>query len=318
MFIIDGHEDIATTLFETGRDFALQDHHHSLSLPGLKEGGVGLVLATLFAPDIEGHGGPSADEQFRLYDGLFHSFPDDLRRIGTAGQLEGLRSSGKLGLIFLLEGADPLRDVADLDAFHARGVRVVGLTWNNDNVYAGGVSSGTGLSRKGRELLSAMAQKSMVLDLSHLNDRSFEEVLDSWAGPVVASHSNARAVADHRRNLTDAQIRRIAERDGVIGLNFYRGFLVPPGDGDRRARVEDLLRHATHITGLGGPGCLAIGTDFDGGFGPAGAVEGCERAEELPVLAEALSGAGFSEEEVEGVCWGNWYRVLKRAFPRER
>ncbi|MHC4598916.1 MAG: dipeptidase [Planctomycetota bacterium] len=314
MWIVDGHEDIAASLAKTGRDFAHSDPAFSLTLPGLKQGGVGLVLATVFAPVRGGLPKAPAEVQFQIYKELTERFPEDLGAVRNLEDLEEARGSGRIGLVLLLEGADPVKRVDELGGFHREGVRVVGLTWNHPNRYAGGVASKRGLTPEGRHLLEAMGDLSMVLDVSHLNRSSFWDCLERWEGPIAASHSNARAVVDHARNLDDEQIGAIAERGGVIGLNFYRGFLVPPEEKNRAATTEDLLRHAGHIAERGGEACLGLGTDFDGGFGPDHAVEGCARAGELKGLPDLLTKAGFSEEGVEGVLSGNWSRVLRAAL----
>ncbi|MHC5082154.1 MAG: membrane dipeptidase, partial [Planctomycetota bacterium] len=170
MWFIDGHEDIATTLAETRRDFGKTDPRHSLSLPGLREAGAGLVLATLFSSGTSEKDPASIERQFILYRELLDRFPGDLLRIEKRADLPGAEPPDRLGLIHLLEGAHALHAPSDLPDFHGKGVRVVGLTWNHANAYAGGVAGTGGLTRNGHALLARMADLSMVLDLSHLNE----------------------------------------------------------------------------------------------------------------------------------------------------
>lgn len=314
MLIVDAHQDLACTLARTGRDFASRDPRFSLSLEGLREGGVGLILATIFAPDLPDKETVAAERQVEIYRELASEHPGELQRILQAQELDALAPGGPTGMILLLEGADPVETPSALGRFHDWGVRVVGPTWNNANAYAGGVGSDQGLTAAGRDLLRAMADLRMILDVSHLNDLSFREVLDVWDGPVVATHSNARAIAAHRRNLADWQIDALAERRCVIGLNFFRGFLVDAAAGGRPATVRDLLRHADHILGRAGLASLGIGTDYDGGFGPEECPLDLPRVEDLARLPGVFRDEGWPEETIRAILGGNWLRVLRQAF----
>jgi len=316
MLIIDGHEDIASAIEGARRDFSAADPKYSLSLPGLRAGGVGIVLATTFSA---GEGkktfkGVTGRRQLEIYEDLFRRFPGELALVRRKSDLRKIPASGRTGVVILMEGADPLPEPSALEEYHRRGARVLALAWNNRNAYACGLSGRGGLTPKGRELLRAMKDLRMVLDVSHLNARSFREALDAWDGPVVASHSNAKAVAAVKRNLDDGQLRAIAERGGVIGLVFYSGFLVVHGETKRMANPEDLLRHADHIAATAGPECVALGTDFDGGFGPEDTVKGFCRAEDLPLLPALFREAGWKARAVEGLMGRNWLRVLERAY----
>ncbi len=318
MFVIDGHEDIATTLGRTGRDFGRSETRFSLSLPGLEAGGVRLVLATIFAPAGAGKKVPPAPEQLSLYRELASRFPDRVVLVGPDEAIRAPAESDPVRLVLLIEGADHLAGPEDLDAWIEAGVRAIGLTWNNDNHFAGGVSGEGRLTARGRDLLEAMEERGLLLDLSHLNDASMDDCLEAYGGRVVASHSNARAVAPHPRNLEDRWIEEIGRRNGVIGLNFYRRFLVPESQGDRHAVFEDLLRHAERMLEKAGPGVLALGTDFDGGFGPDDAVEGFGRAEDLANLGDAFAKRGFAGEAVRGLTGENWLRVLGGEKPKPK
>jgi membrane dipeptidase len=316
MLIIDGHEDIASALAGQKRDFAAADPKYSLSLPGLRAGGVGIVLATTFCAGEakKSYRGVTGRRQMEIYEDLYRRFPDELAPVRRKADLRRIPASGRTGFVILMEGADPLPEPRALEGFHARGARVLALAWNNRNPYACGLSGRSGLTAKGRELLGVMKELRMILDFSHLNERGWRDALDAWDGPIVASHSNAKAVADVKRNLEDWQIRAIAERGGVIGLVFYCGFLVQHGETKCIARPEDIVRHADHIASVAGPGTVALGTDFDGGFGPEDTVQGFCRAEELPGLPAVFRKAGWKAKDVEGLMGRNWLRVLETAF----
>ena len=162
-----------------------------------------------------------------------------------------------------------------------------------------------GLKPFGFEVVEQMNSLGMLIDVSHLSDGGFWDVLSTSSKPIVASHSNARALCEHPRNLTDDMIRALAEKGGVIGLNFYPYFVNPAG----HASVSALAEHALHLFYIGGEDSVAIGTDFDG-FDGVEILE-IEKAEEMERLWEALKAKGFTEAQIERIAYGNVKRVLQ-------
>jgi membrane dipeptidase len=312
--IVDGHEDIATELIESGRDFGVAaPEGHALSLPGLQKGGVAAVLATIFAPDGYWKGEEAtaaAEKQMSVYEALLARHADHLFRLESQGDLTLCRAGGPIGMAHLLEGADPVRHPQELARWVERGVRVVGLAWNTANRWSGGTRDDTGVTEAGRRLLDEMRRLQVVPDMSHLNDRAFDDVLAHHEGCVVASHSNARALRTHRRNLTDDQVRAIARRDGLVGVVLYAPFL-----GEDEVTVDTVVRHVDHLVGLVGPDHVGIGSDLDGGFRTDKAPRGIASVADLPRIGDALTALGYGEPDVAKILGGNWMRVLRRALP---
>jgi membrane dipeptidase len=179
--------------------------------------------------------------------------------VHTRADLERALRENKIALILAFEGADPLgRNVELVRTFYRLGLRVVSLTWNRANLYAQGLVEDTqsGVTSLGKELLSLIDEVGIVLDLTHLSPSSLWSALSNFKGPVMASHSNVLGVCSHPRNLTDDQIRAIADRGGVIGLNLVPRFV---GGDDL---LEGVVRHAEYIRRLVGLQCLALGPDF--------------------------------------------------------
>jgi len=211
------------------------------------------------------------------------------------------------------EGAEPLASAPEqLPLWVARGVRLFGLVHSYNNRLAG--SSGEapakqrGLSARGRLLVERIHQFGGVIDVSHASDRATHEIIDLALAakmPVVASHSNARSLAPHPRNLTDALIRGIAASNGVIGLNLHQRFLAKKGSA--AASISDFVAHVRHIERLVGVSHIAIGTDFEGGITP---LPGLENASKLQRLADALRADGMSEAAIRQVFYKNALRVL--------
>lgn len=312
--IVDGHQDIATELLETGRDFgAPAPPGHALSLPDLLRGGVGVVLATIFSPDgywKDETGAANAERQIALYDALLEKHREDLFRVESAGDLSLCRAGGPVGLVHLMEGADPIRHPQELARWVERGVRFVGIAWNTPNRYAGGTRDDTGLTDAGRRLLDEMGARGVVPDLSHLNARAFDDVLAHHGGLVVASHSNAAALRPHRRNLTDDQVRRIAARGGVVGIVLFAPFL-----GEGEVGLDAVFRHVDHLVSLVGPDHVALGSDLDGGFRTDKAPRGLTTVADLGRIGELLSMRGYADDVVAGILGQNWLRVLRRVLP---
>ena len=150
-------------------------------------------------------------------------------------------------------------------------------------------------------------------DASHLCDAAFDGLCHATDARIVATHSNMRALVDDRqRHLTDAQVREIARRDGMVGLNLYGKFLA----AGRPATIDDAVRHVEHAAALAGRERTGLGSDFDGGFAPADCPAGCGRPEELPALGAGLRAAGFGDADLAGFAHGNWLRTLRAQLGR--
>src|SRR5215831_10195380 len=283
MFIVDAHEDIAYNALHHARDVRRpvaetrryeQEHPvlHSgpltgmseaamLGLPEHRQGGVGVVFATIFVP-------PGKPEVVTA-DGLaqvdyYHDLSGQglgVRLITSRGELRTLRhdwdaaampATRPIGFVLLLEGADPLRTSSDLAEWQRRGLRIVGPAWRATR-YAGGTGAPGPITKQGRALLAEMERLGMILDVSHLAEESFWQALARFGGTVIASHSNCRAFVPTDRQLSDEMIRAIVERDGVIGTVLANQFLVPGWTtGASPVTLEAVVRHIDHISQLAG------------------------------------------------------------------
>ena len=175
---------------------------------------------------------------------------------------------------------------------------------------SGGRDAAYGLTETGRNFVMEMEHLGMIPDVSHLSDAGFDAVWEITKKPFVASHSNARAVCPSLRNLTDDRIRKLSERGGCMGLNYYDKFLVDGGSGDPEVLWEALVRQAKHIVKVGGMEVLGLGSDFDGIPGNP-ALPG---AEAMPVLWERLKTAGFTDSQLDGIFWKNAMRVYRETL----
>ena len=166
----------------------------------------------------------------------------------------------------------------------------------------------TGLKEKGFEFLAEMERLHIIADVSHLSDKGFWDIAEHSTRPFAASHSNCRALAPHCRNLTDEMIRVMAEKGGLVGLNYCAGFLDDQPSPDLcRSTTALMAKHAAHFKQVGGIEVISLGSDFDG----IGGQHELETAADMPLLAEALRREGFTEDEVEAIYWRNAYRFFK-------
>jgi len=332
MAIVDAHLDLAYNAVR-GRDVLkpadLQkpdsDGTPSVGLPDLRRGGASLICASIFCqPAGVGSGGYStADEahamalqQLRWYEAQAAAghfiIVTDSAGLPTVGAAD---SGGGLPVVLLMEGAEPVRSEEDLRFFHAAGLRIVGLAWRRTR-FAGGTGAPGPLTAEGRWLVRRIDELGMIHDVSHLAEEAFWQLLEQSRGPVMASHSNARAVVPTDRQLSDAMIRALAARGGVVGINLYDRFLVPPEElRRRRAAVGDIVRHIRHICDLLG-NCrhVGIGSDMDGGFGREHLPEGIHNWSDIRSLEDALSAAGFADADVAAIMSGNWLRFMAGAL----
>lgn len=303
--VVDLHVDLSYQYNFKDREFARVGGQFSSE--AMRRGGVAAVVLPLFVPRDASPTGPRVSDLERSYArvsaALQHTPP-----FTSAGCAE---QPGRVRTFFAFEGAGQLADDPDsLRLWAERGLRIVGLVHTYANELAS--SSGDaepkpfGLTEKGRAFVRRAFELGLVVDVSHASDRAVSDIFGlakEAHGVVVATHSNARALADHPRNLGDAQLRAIAATGGVIGVNFHGPFLAR----GRRARLRDVVRQFLHLREVVGVEHLAVGSDFEGDIRPP---DELRDAAQFPVLASALARAGFSNLDVRKIFAENALRVL--------
>jgi membrane dipeptidase len=343
MFIADAHLDLAYNALR-GRNILLPAAEQTpddegiptVGFPDLRAGSVGLICATIFCqPDSpRSPGYKTAEEahvmawqQMQWYQrqveaGVMEfvsgtgNLPVSPASSNSRGSDHGQVARATLKAILLLEGADALRTPDDVMPWFDAGLRIVGLAWKRTR-FAGGTAAPGPLTAEGVALVKALDAAKIIHDTSHLAEESFWQLLEHSSGPVIASHSNCRAFVPTDRQLSDEMIQALVARGGVIGMNFYDKFLLPPDEyGKRRATLADLLRHIRHICDLAGSANhVAIGTDMDGGLGREQIPQEITTSADLPKIADALNDAGFSDDDVRNVMGGNWLRFFREHLP---
>lgn len=222
-----------------------------------------------------------------------------------------------VGVVLLMEGADPILEPKELERWYERGLRIVGPAWDTTR-YAGGTWSGGRLSKLGRELLDVMAQFGVILDVSHMSHESLYEALDAFEGRhVIASHSNPHRYLPTPRHLPDKAIEMIAERGGVIGVALYNRFLKKDWSGKKEdVTLDDVVRMIDHICQVtGSADHVGIGSDYDGGLGYNDIPRELNTIRDHYKIGDELLARGFEPQHVAQIMRGNWLRILREALP---
>lgn len=296
--VADGHCDFLFGAMARGYDIRTLQSEQTMHLAHMQAGNVRLQVFACWADkNLKTPPMQQCLEMIDRYDTMLAQNADTLVPF-TRDYDPGC---GRIATLLSVEGGEVCGgSLAVLRVLYRLGVRAMTFTWNENNelACAGKDRRDRGLTELGKEFLQEMNRLGMALDVSHLSDKGIDDALALSTRPVFASHSNARAIWDTPRGLKDAHIRGIAERGGVVGVNFYS----PQLCGARRAGIADVVRHIRHIADAGGVGCCAIGSDFDG---MCSYPDGLHTSACLPQLTDALLDAGFTEAETERIAYHN-------------
>lgn len=343
--IFDGHNDVLSCLWRMGdregEGFFLGGDLRHIDRTRAVEGGLAGGFFAIWVPppdasshDLDDDDGQVAEED--EIDPVGYGFArgatlaqaelalkmnerEGFRICCTASEIEAAAEVGETAALLHLEGAEGIGpDLGELDTLYSIGLRSLGPVWSRSNIFAHGVpfkfghtpDIGPGLTDDGVRLVRRCAELGVIVDLSHLNEAGFWDVAKLYDGPLVATHSNVHDLSPATRNLTGKQLDAIAERGGVVGLNFHTPFLRADGRRIADTPLETLIRHLDAlITCLGEDG-VALGSDFDGALMPK-AIGDCEG---LPALVGEMDRAGFGPELIGKICWDNWLGLIRRVI----
>lgn len=355
MFIIDAHLDLSMNALEWNRDLrqpvseinfrekGLSDKpdrgNAVVSLPELRKGNIGLVVATQIARYVaidnplpgwhsEHQAWAQTQGQLAWYEAMESA--GEMRKITDLASLEDHielwtdnqpNEKKPIGYILSLEGADSLIDLNYLEKSYASGLRAVGPAHYGPGRYAQGTDASGFMGAKGQDLLRKMEELNIILDATHLCDDSFWEAMDHFHGHVWASHNLVRALVNHNRQFTDEQIKELISRGAVIGgaldawmmvPNWVRGKSTPRG---MNCTLEVMIDHLDHICQIAGNALhIGIGSDLDGAFGSEQCPYDLETIADMQKIPDILSRRGYSEPDIENVMNGNWLRFLRNAW----
>ena len=312
--ILDGHEDFVTAIPRQKRDFLTESTEGHVDWPRAQKGGLGGTFVSIFLNDrkAEQNAVGYAMEELNDYLRIGDRSGGAVRVVRTAPELDAALEAGAFAGILHFEGADPIsRSLKELRVFYETGLRSIGLVWSRSTIFAEGVrfegrQPTTGLTDAGLELVAECGRLGVVVDVSHLSPEGFWDLVRVTERPFVATHSCVKAISPHVRNLDDAQIRAIADKDGTIGINFATAFLRPDMQRNTDVPLDLVVRHFEHVIDLVGDRHVSFGSDYDGADVPRELGD----ATRLPVLLRAFERRGWSDDRIERVANGNFRRVL--------
>ncbi|MCI9162273.1 MAG: membrane dipeptidase [Lachnospiraceae bacterium] len=328
MKVVDMHCDTIYEIYERrkkGQKINFKENDLHINLEKMEKGDYLLQNFALYT-HLEKEQRP-LEYAMRLMDVFYEEMEANAERIGVVRNwqdIERNRKEGRLSaMVTIEEGGVCQGELAYLRDFYRMGVRMMTLTWNfpNELGYPNRIltedgrpplcvaDTEHGLTEKGIDFVQEMERLGMIPDISHLNDAGIWDVFRYTKKPFVASHSNARALAGHPRNLTDEMIRTLAERGGVAGINFCASFLRDQEEGAEpiHSRCRDMVAHMKHMKQIGGIGCIGLGSDFDGirSIVEMGDCSG------IQMLANEMEREGFTVGEIEAVFHGNVLRLYR-------
>jgi len=318
LIVIDGHCDSAIPA--AGYDFKSQpitpvdlcarNDTWQVDFPRLMEGGVtaqffALFTDTVFIDEARGH----TLKLLSVVERAVERSRGAARLATKASDVIDAKGQGRIAAFLTIEGGEAIGESLDeLRNFYARGVRLMTLTWNRINAIGRGAEhpGPDGLTPFGLKVIAEMERLGMIVDASHLCDQALDELLAVAQRPVVASHSNAKAVCDHRRNLSDSQLERIAATGGLAGVTFAGVFV----DAEpAKVTVSRVLDHVDHMVKVAGVDHVGLGTDFDGFTAPYGMV--MPDCSGMGAMTAGLVSRGYPEADIRKIMGGNWLRVIE-------
>lgn len=229
--------------------------------------------------------------------------------VKTPQQAKTVISQKKTGIILSLEGGEPIEDINNIPLIKSLGIRAVSLTWSRDNSLASAhnTKNDRGLSNKGKEVVRLLNHNKIMIDVSHASDKTIDDILKISKAPIFASHSNSRRLCNLRRNLTDRQIKDIAQGGGIIGISFHSPHL----SCKKESSIEDVYKHIDHIRKIGGIEAVAIGSDFDGHIL---APNDLQDISDINNLVRKLKLENWTDEQIENILYRNFLRFFEEVF----
>ncbi len=355
MFTIDAHLDLSMNALEWNRDLrkpvsAINAREKFLtdkpdrgravvSLPELRKGNIGLVVATQIGRYVAESnplpGWNSPEQAWAQTQGQL-AYYQAMEEQGEMVQIHDLPSLEKhiqlwmhelplgnrpIGYILSLEGADSLVNLNYVEKAYSKGLRAIGPAHYGPGRYANGTDASGGLNGDGKALLQEMDRLKIILDATHLCDDAFWDAMDIFKGPVWASHNNVRALVNHNRQFSDEQLKELINRDAVIGGAMDAWMMVPHwirGKSDPKemhCNLEKLIDHMDHICQLAGNARhIGIGSDLDGAFGKEQCPYDLETIADLDKIPSLLAKRGYTQQDIAGVMYGNWLRFIRKAW----
>jgi membrane dipeptidase len=317
LLVVDMHTDALYSHVRGMKDIAKESDVLEVDIPRLQKGGVDVQVFAIWPNPRLIQNNAYGNFVLGAIDSFLRVCRDESLNVSFAVSPEDVFQAitgGKIAALLGVEGGHALEGKLEMiDTFYNKGVRVMTITWNKSNeigdAQLDSYKPHNGLSEFGISVIKKMNELGMIIDVSHADDKTLDDVLTYSTAPVIASHSNVRALSNHLRNLTDGQIKAIAEKGGVIGVMFWAPALKISGDG---VTVGDVLDHIDYVVRLVGIDHVAIGSDYDGLMRPP--PQGLEDASKFPNLTKGLLKRGYTLDEIQKIMGGNFIRIWDEVY----
>jgi len=330
-FVVDTHNDTILHLIKSPpfitsetnspaprRTLGERSEHGQIDIPRIREGGVDCLLFAMYVSPLYTARLRRLIQMLDAFTMEVERYPDQIAVATNHREIVKTVKDGKIAAVITVEGGEPLEgSIEALRTVYRLGARSLTLTHfpRNELGDGSGADSGSHLTEFGGEVVNEMNRLGMLVDISHLNETGFWDVIDLSKDPVVATHSNCKALCSHHRNLTDDQIKALAEKGGVMNLSFCAGFIKDGiGFGDpealKKVTAQDWLDHLDHAVELVGTSHVGIGSDLDGGCG----FPGLDDVTKFPSLTEGMVSRGYSDEDIRKILGANDLRVFKKVL----
>lgn len=350
--VVDGHNDVIITSILKGKDISVRLETNHTDIPRLIEGGVDVQVFAVWSDDNKWktEAFKHANDQIDALEKVLAKNPDKIKIAKSSAEIDQITMQGKIAAVIGIEGGNMIESsIANLETLYNRGARYLTLTWNYDLPWATCAAEesktksteGKGLTDLGKDIIRKMNALGMMVDLSHGGEKTFYDVIATSTKPILVSHSNAYRLTPHYRNLKDDQLAALKKNGGVVGVNFYSGFLDKNyekrikqlykkqfgKDGDFNlsassqyhklsdefrhqadAPLSELLKHIDYLVKKVGVDHVAVGSDYDG---IESTPQGLEDVSKLPLLTKSLLKRGYSQDDVAKIMGLNFLRILK-------
>ncbi len=307
MKIFDMHCDTLQKLTDFGGDLLENSYHFDIKRAKLPD--VDYIQTFAAFVDCESDLLPPFERCEQLIDTYYNQIDknkDAIMHCQNGSDIKTAFDSKRIASFLSIEGGEVIDGkIENLRYFFRKGVRIMTLCWNYDNEICGGIENNNcGLTPFGKSVVKEMNRLGMLIDVSHASEQSFWDVVEASEKPIAATHSNAKNICGHKRNLTDEQICAIIKQGGCVGINFYSDFI-----SENKCKISDLLRHIEHILSLGGENNIGIGSDFDG---MARLPQGVRGVEDICRVIDEMQNCGYSDLLIKKIMADNFLNLMKK------
>ncbi len=307
MFLVDGHCDTIQVALDKRID--LDDEKLSFNLKQAREKTPIIQMTAAFVNPSYENSFQKANDIINYFEKQIKKYPEEILQVKTKQDILKVEKEKKIGCLLTIENGRAIENkIENIDYFYDKGVRIMSVTWNEDNLLGCGAQTkqDNGLTELGKQYIQRLNQKKIIIDISHSSEKTFWDTIKISEKPIVATHSCCHTLCQHPRNLKDEQIKQIAKDNGIIGICYCTTFLSETGI----AGTREIAKHIAYIANLVGINYVGVGSDFDG-LEEENIPVDLKNIGQIEKLVQELRKVGFHENEIEKIMGGNWIRVLE-------